>query len=171
MSKAEEFKIDDSHRQEIEKALDEYEKQVGLPALQPMEAPSYLTMPLEELRKKSPEELAEASFEINRYAWYIQRVINKNRSWERWAKSKLAEIAASLLPSIAGNYGYNEREAISKNTHPLCRQLNAFARKVGMELDRLYYVPNDIRVIADSIRDIRFSQMRREKDYGNSNSE
>jgi hypothetical protein len=172
MSKAsEEFKINEEVRVEIEKALVEFEKQAGLPGLQPMEAPACLSMSLQELRKLSPEQLAEASFEIGQYAWYIQRLINKNKSWERWAKSRLGEIAASLLPQIGGHYGFNEREQISKNTHPLCRELNAFMRKIGMEIDRLYNVPNDIRVIGESIRDLRFSAMRREKDYANNNSE
>lgn len=165
----EDFGVYEKHREEIEKALEAFEAQLGLPKPQEMSAPRYLTMSVVELRAKSPEELSEAVFEINQYSLYIQRIINRNRGWERWAKSKLNEVAASYLPKVSGHYGFNERELICKNTPSLCKHLNAFLRKVGMELDRLYDLPNQLKNMADTIRELKFIALRREKNYGESN--
>jgi hypothetical protein len=159
--------LDEQYIKEIEDILDNYESKLGLPAQQKMNAPAYLTMSLAELRKKSPDELAEAVFEINQYSLFIQREINKNRAWLAWSKSKLNELAAGYLPEVGGHYGFNERELIAKNSPPMCKRLNAFTRKINMELERMYGVPDQIRAMADSINDMKYAAIRREKNFGN----
>jgi hypothetical protein len=159
--------LDDDYRSEIDKVLDEFEKQAGLPEFKKIECPAYLTMALEDLRKKSPDQLSEAVFEIAQYSLYIQRLINRNKAWQRWALSRIDEIAASELPNIGTNYGFNERVLIAKNSPELCKRINAFLRKTEMQLNRLYGVPDNIKFMADCIRDMKFAAIRKEKGYQN----
>jgi hypothetical protein len=151
---------------EIEKALDKFEEEAGLPKLQKVEAPAYLTMNLADLRKKTPEELSEAVFVINQYSLYITRLINKNRAWEKWGRSRIDEISAMFLEQTDPSYGPYARLHVAKNKPDLCKKLNAFIRKVSMEAERLADIPNQLRFMADSIRDMKFSAIRKEKNYG-----
>lgn len=160
------FRIDQKVREEIEEALVEFEKQCGMPPLTKVEAPAYITMNLEDLRRKTPEELAEAQFLLAQYGLYVQRELNRQKAWERWGKAKSDELAAHFIPNIGQGFGYNERELMARNNHELCKTLNAFLRKVRMQIDIMYDVPNHIKFISDSIREIRFSALKREKING-----
>ena len=155
--------IEENVRNEIEEALNKFEDSIGLPRLQKIEAPTYLNMNVGELRKKSVIELSEASIELNRYSFYIQRIINKNKGWERWAKSRSDEVTAILIPKLPQYYGFNERELIARTRHPLSQKINKFLTQIRLELDRLYDVPNQIKIISDSIKDLKFATMREDK--------
>lgn len=158
------FKIDESYRKTIDEALDKFEYEIaGLHRLDTMKAPEYLYMSIDVLRKKSPEELAEAFILINQYSLYIQRIINRNKAWERWAKSKLEEVACFYLPEVDMRFGSYERMQIAKNSPQICKRLNSFIRNVSMQSERLHDVPNNIKLIADSIRELKFIAMRKEK--------
>lgn len=151
--------------EETNEALDQFESKHGMVPLNPMEGPVCLKLPLEDLRRKSPQELSEYIYQINQYSMYIQRVINKNKCWERWVKSRLDEIAAGYLPDIAGNFGFNERILMARHNPSICKELNEFLRKLTMRLDRLYGIPEQLRIMAESIKDIKFSNMRKEKEH------
>jgi len=151
-------------REEINKSLDEYEKQLKLPQFSSeIEAPKYLTMNLEDLRKKSPEELAEASYLLAQYGFFIARSINRLRVWKRWGEGKLDAATAFNFEKIP-NTGWSERVLIARNGSDYCKRLNDFLFHVGSRLDRLYNIPEFIKQINDSLRDIRFIALRREKE-------
>jgi hypothetical protein len=152
---------------EIDDFLDQYEQSVGLPTLKPVEAPECLSMSLEELRKKSPDELSEYAFLIGQYQLYIQRQINKNKAWFRWYKAKSDEYAAYYLKDASG-YG-QEKILQARNGPEICQKLNAFGRKIEMQLERLAFVPQNLESMANNIRDLKFSALRREKDGSNNN--
>jgi hypothetical protein len=157
--------LDSFKVKEIEQSLEEFEKQVaGLPEWKETNAPNYLSMPLEQLRKKTPEELSEAAYELNVYALNIQRLLNRLHAWNKWGKSKLDEIATEYIDKVSTSYGWQERLMMIKNHPKECKQLNRFIRGVEMKIQRLYGLPDHIRFITESIRDIRFTNMRREKD-------
>lgn len=148
----------------VEVAMQAYEQQkAGLPPLCDMKAPEYLTMKVEDIRKKSPEDLSEAMFQLSQYGFYVQRIINMNRGWERWAKAKIDEAAAATLENLSPNLGYNERELIARHNSPVCKRINQFLRQVRLESDRLYDVPKHISDMVNTIRDIKFAIIRRDK--------
>lgn len=150
---------------EIEEALSKYENEIGLSPNYKVEEPKCLSLSLEEIRKKTPEQLSEFIYEINKYSIYIQRILNNNKAWERWCKSKLDELTAHYIPEVNGQYGFNERILMARHNPTICKKLNQFMREIGMKIDRLYTIPNDLKVMSDSIKDLKFSMIRREKDY------
>lgn len=148
----------------IEEALNKYEEeQVGLPKLEQTAAPAYLSMPLDDLRKKTPEELSEATIEIARYSLFIERSINRQKAWERWAKLKSDEYTAHYLGDVPDRYGFNERVLIARNNPEPCKILNKFIREIEMKLSRLYNVPKHISIIADAINNLKYIALKREK--------
>jgi hypothetical protein len=156
--------------QQIDELMEKYETSVvGLPLVGKMEAPKYLSMSLEDLKKRTADELSEAYFSLNQYALYVQRLINKSKSWERWIFLKKDEIAAHYIPELPTYLGFNERELIAKNNPQICKKLNSFLRQVRLELDRLYDIPQNIRFMAEAIKDMKFLALRREKSFGDSN--
>lgn len=150
------------HRDEINKALDEYEKQINLPVYQAIEAPEYLNMKIAELRKKTPQELTEACYLLGQYSLFLTRTINRLLVWRRWGTGKLDELTALNFDKI-GNNGWQERMIVARHSSEPCRQINNFLLQVNSRLDRLQDIPNLIRHVSDTIRDIKFVALRVEK--------
>ena len=154
--------------QKIDEALDQFENDLaGLPKWTKQEAPKYLYVNIDELRKKTPDELSEAVVILNQYALNVQRLTNKLRAWERYCYSLLDTYEARHIPDIPPGYGFNERAKMARNNPEVCKRLNEFLRKTKMQLDRLDGVPNQVKIIADSIREMKFVALRREKSYAN----
>src|SRR6476661_7122701 len=123
---------------EIEEGLELYEEQMGIPKRQVVAPPQCLSMSLEDLRKKTPEDLVEYSLELMRYAGSIDRLIGQNNAWKRWILSKLDEYTSDNIPNISGSYGFNERILMARNGPDICKKLNSFLREIEMRLSRLY---------------------------------
>jgi hypothetical protein len=152
--------------EEIDNLLDKYEQEMaGLGKWGRRDVPVYLDMPPEQVRKKTADELVEAVFLLNQYATNIQRLINRKRAWERCIKARLDELEARYIPDIPPQYGYNERPKLARHNPELCQRLNKFLRKVQMEADVLYGIPDHIHKVADSLRDMKFIALKREKAY------
>ncbi len=150
----------------VESVLDAFEsEEASFPSFRKVEYPECLGLSIDELRKRSPEELACYAYEIGQYCLYLQRLMNRNRALEKWAKAKLDELTARYLLDIGQGFGFNERMLMARHNPPACQRLNTFLRKKTMELERLSYIPDQIRIIADSIRDLRFIALKREKEY------
>lgn len=154
----------DDDLKKIDEALDQYEKEhIGLPERQQYNAPEVLYMNIADLRKKTPEYLAESSLELARYTLEVERKINKEKAWERWAKLKSDEYTAKFLEDVPQGYGWNERILIARNKPDVCKRLNGFIREIEMKLSRLYNVPKHIEVISKCIDNLRFIALKREK--------
>lgn len=151
--------------EEIDDVLDKYEQEkAGLPPLTKMQGPEYLNIPLEQLRKKTLQELSEATVLLSQYRLYLQRRINRNKAWEKWIINKLDELTAYHLQQISSDYGFNERPIIARNSPEICKKLNSYLREIRMEMERLYDTPQNIGFLIEAIRDMKFMAMRRDKD-------
>lgn len=149
---------------ELEETLDKYEtEKAGLPNRKQLQAPKYLYMSIDELRKKTPDELAEAAYELSLYSFELDRLINAEKARERWAKAKLDEFTALYLEDVGSGYGWNERILIAKHKPEACQLLNSFIRDVEMKLSRLYGIPKHIEIISKCIDNLRFIAFKREK--------
>jgi len=166
MSKSIEI-LSPEHIDKIDSILDKFEtEKVGLPKLSKIEAPEYLYMDLKTLNSKNVEQLNNAMFTLNQYGLYLKRVINKNKAWRRWCLSKINEIASHNIPKLDKNLGYNERELIAKHEPEICKRIHKYLREINMELDRLEDLPTFIKSLSDSIREIKFYKIQKEKVNG-----
>ena len=131
----------------------------GLHKISAVKEPEALHIALDVLRKKTNEELAEMSLELVRYSMYIQRLINRETAWLRWAESKRDEFAAHALTTIEDGYGWNERMLMAQNSPQSCSILNRMLREIQMKIASLSYLPNEIKKIGECIKDIRLSRL------------
>lgn len=150
---------------EINGLLEKFESENGIPSYKQLQSPIWLEIPLDELKKKTPQELTEASIELHRFALSIERLIGKHRAWIKWAKSKLDEYQASNLEKMGTGYGWNERMLIARTKTEECKKLNQFIRTNEMKLERLYQTPQNVRMLSDCIKDLKWVNIHKEKDY------
>ena len=150
---------------EIEDALVKYETETcGLPLKQKMEAPKYLFMSIEELRKLGIDEVTEATYIIAQYSFYIQRLINQNSSWMKWAKLKIDEVSSHYIFEVDKYLGSYERMHVAKHGPEICKRLNSILRMCSARVERLHATPENIKIIADSLKDFKFTLLRKMKD-------
>jgi len=150
--------INKEYIDKINKNLDQYEHEICmLPQVQP-ETPKALNYTLEEIKKKDTETLAELGYDLAKYGFFIQQKINRQKAWQKWCYSKLNEVAAVEIEKLDTRLGYNERELIAKNKPEICKTLNAYIRKISMNIEVLHNTPIHIKNISDAIRDIRFTR-------------
>jgi hypothetical protein len=151
---------------EVESLMDKFEQEmIGLSKWGRKDVPPYLDMPIEQLRKKTSDELGEAVYLLNQYSLNIQRLINRNKAWERCLNSQLNELEARYLSDVPQGYGFNERPKIARYNPEICQRLNKFLRKVQVQADMLYDIPRQVKAVADSIRDMRFIALNRERNH------
>lgn len=148
------------------KSLDDWENKLGLDFYRQGKCPDCLKMPIDELKRRTPEELMEFYLDIQNYTLYLQSIINRNKAVQRWGNMKLDELAAGFIPEISGSFGFNERILMARHNPEICKRLNRLLSKINMELDRLYGIPDQIRIIAECIKDIKFLALKREKYNG-----
>ena len=149
---------------QINKALDKFEQErCYLPPINNDKYPDCLSISLEELRKKTPEELNEFIFVISRYSLNLQRIINKNKAISRWIKSKLEEAMVTYIEETDPSLGYYNRAIIAKTKPEICQKLNSLGRRIEMETERLFNVPEHLKMMSDAINNIKFTSIRAEK--------
>jgi len=158
--------LSDEHIDSVNRILDQFEQEkIGLPKLAKLDAPKYLYMNVNELNQKNVEELNDAIFQLNQYALFIKRSINKHNSWRKWCYSKINEIASANIPRLDKNLGYNERELIAKYQPDSCKIIHRYLRRIDMELTRLDDMPAFIKNLSDSIREIKFYKLNKERNH------
>lgn len=157
---------DPSFVKDIDESLDKFEQDLcGLPKWSNMNPPQYLYMNISDLSKKSPDELSEAIFALNQYGMNIQRLINRLRAWERWCLSRLDQLEAHYILEVAPCFGFNERPKLARFNPEPCKKIHEFLRKIRMQIDRTWDLPAQIKIMSDSVKDLKFTALRREQAY------
>ena len=94
----------------VDKALDEYEKSCGLPIIKSPgtedELNTYLTMNRDEMEKLTPENCAEISARLAQFAFYLQRLHNREKARHIWAHRH----ADTMWHALAGRRERQTRE-------------------------------------------------------------
>lgn len=151
---------------EINDTLDSYEKEmIGVAKWTKSEIPEYLMMNIEQLRKKTPDELAEAGFLIAQYCMSVGRLIGRNYAFLRWTKLKIDEVTAQNIQETDSSLSWKQRELVAGYTSNISRKLNAFALKINMRLESIRPILDNCKAMGDSIRDLRFAALQRNKEY------
>ncbi len=160
----------DAACQEIEAKVKQYEKDT-LAFVDPDNIAShYMSLKVDEIARKSVEEIVVIYSSIKQYSIFLQREINKERAWLRWFESKADEYAAKFVAELQENhgnkYGWNERGLIARNQPELMQTINNHMRIIRMKIDRLYGMPDLLQKYADSINDMKFAKIHKERQDG-----
>ena len=150
-------------------SLDKYEKDNGLPALKnpggEEELDQYLTMDRTVVQALSLEECGDIAYRLKQYAFYVQRLHNKERCRLSWATTRLNRDVTAKLSSVDKYLKYPNKVAlIAQNNSDINKVYNIFTH-AKQHMQRLTYLSNAIKDMGDTllaIQRIKLS-MRREK--------
>jgi hypothetical protein len=144
---------------EWDKLLDEYENSIGLSQYNPSglsdtELNSYLTMNRDELEKLTPEDCAQISYRLGQFSFHIQRTINREIARLNWAEENIKEVIADEINNYKG-YGYIEKSYQAIKHNDRAQSLNKIKKYAKQRSDRLSYLANGTKNLADILLSIQ----------------
>lgn len=135
---------------QLDNSLNNYEVKGGLPKI-----PEISESSIEELidvnsipTKMTPEEYAEAALKLSRFAFYVQRLCNKEQSRFDWLTSQIHKTITPHLGQVKA-YGWVERELVAISNDDHAQRLNTEKIKAGLKLTRLSYLGGKLESIAE----------------------
>lgn len=139
--------------------LDEYERQVGLPKYTEFGGnetmiESYLSLNRNQIEALNAEDCAAISYELEAYAFFIQRSINRQSSRINWAKDTARKIVIDKINQYKGSFSQQEIAAIKDND--AANTLYKIAMHAQGRVDRLYYLSKGISSLAERLTNIQF---------------
>lgn len=154
-------------KEELEKwdsILDEYESSIGFNKYAPdflseNELNSYFSMNRDAVEKLSPEDCAQIAYRLSQFAFHVQRTLNREITRFNWAEETVKEVIADEVNNYKG-YGYIEKyyQAIKHNDR--AHNLNAIKKYAKQRMDRLSYISNNIKNLADMILNIQKTKVK-----------
>lgn len=161
MAGAEESTID-SRLEQLEKILDEYENSVGMKLDFTQddvnENESLLAVSLSRAKNLTPRECGEYAVALQRYATYLQKLINKEQSRVTWAEESIKKIIAPRLQQQRGS-SYEERKMSAIRENDAAQKLDRIRVNAQIRINRLGFLPTRIDAIARALGNM---QQRRE---------
>lgn len=146
-----------------DEVLDDYEKSISVPKIQPPgtedELNNYLTMNRDHIEKLSHEDCGIIIVRLAQFATYIQRNCNREKARVTWAKMQLRDSIAMEVSGYKG-YSYDERaaQAIKNNTYAAAiNRIIAFAES---RYERLYNLSTSIHNLAEFIKNLQYSKRK-----------
>ena len=142
----------------VDLLLDQYERELNLPEYNKAdhaEVSKYLSINRQDISKLTPDESAEIEIVLKRYAFYIQRFLNKEVSRVNWANDALKIMVADSVDQYSG-YSYAERfhKAIKNNAAAL--KVFTLKNKAQQKVDRLQFIANSVKDIANAFSSLRY---------------
>lgn len=144
-----------------DKILDEYEKNLGLPAysndIAEEELQAYLNMDRKSIEALSGEDCAIIAVRLNQFSFHMQRAQNRELARVSWAKNEIRITIANELNNYKG-YGYEEKssQAIKQNDH--ANKLNQIMVFAQQRAERLNFLSNGMRNIADMLKSVQYNK-------------
>ena len=141
--------------------LDDYEAKISLPVSKSPgtteELETYLSMDKTHLEKLSIEDCGHIAYRLMQFAFYIQRSQNRELARVAWAENEVDHVIANSLNNFKG-YGYKEKsiQAIKNNEH--ASKVNQIAIFAKQRAERLNFVSNGLKNLAEMIRSIQINK-------------
>lgn len=144
----------------VTKALDDYEKSVGIPTIEPhSEAEQYLNMTHFQLSKLTAIECGEAAAVLAQYAFHLQRSHNKEAARSNWAEESTdREIAPKLSQYNA--YSFKERRMLAVADNEYALNLDKIKSWGKARAERLAYLASKVEFLAKTMLELQQTKRR-----------
>lgn len=144
--------------------LDEYEKGISIPTYAPnamleSELNEYLTMNRDQIEKLSPEDCAQIAYRLAQFSFHIQRTLNREIARHNWAEESIKETIADEINTYKG-YGYIEKSLQAIKHNDKASSLNNIKKYAKQRIDRLSYIANNIKNLADIILAVQKTKVK-----------
>lgn len=141
--------------QELDKLLEDYEKNLSLRVSKPEEHDKYLNLTIEEIRTLTPEECGIGVYVLERYALYIQKQCNTEQARVNWLKANLKTAVIQLVGSFDKYLKYDEREQLAIKESEYAGKLEQLRQYAQARLDRLSFLPGKINLVSNALLNVQ----------------
>lgn len=138
----------------VDKVLDEYESSNKIKVNVPNEAEKYLNIELDELRKLSIVELAEASYILSRFSLYIQKLYNKEMTRVAWAEHNITRCITKILSQYNAP-SREERRHLAILDNEAAKKLDDIRNYAQLRSNRLAFISSKIVEVSKSLNELR----------------
>lgn len=139
--------------EQVQKALDDYEKQLKLPQnsnLGEDEINSYFNMARNDIEQLSPLSCNEISARLTQYAFYIQKEHNREQSRITWADTETTKYVSDKIDQVGGQYTkYNNKVWMLAKQDEYLTKILAIRDYAQQRVDRLTYLATSINRLSD----------------------
>ena len=137
----------------VEKALDDYENNCGLPtATNPCtqeELQQYFAMNRDQIEKLSGEDCGQIATRLTQYAFYIQRLHNREHSRLVWANNQINDTISTELGSFDKYMKHETKVALIKKSNAYAQSLGKIIVYAEQRIQRLNFLAASIKNLAD----------------------
>jgi hypothetical protein len=153
--------------EKIEAVLDEYERQCGFPPIkspgQEQELDEYLSMGRDTIEKLTPEAAGSLSYRLSQFAFYIQRLYNRERSRKTWADSELNRVIAAHIEDYSRYIKYDMRAAMVCRENAYATNVQSIVRYATQRMQRLEDLSEGIQNLALAIKSVGYMKQQLNK--------
>ena len=148
----------------VMEVLNEYESSLKLPDHkspgEEAELEEFFTWDRDIIEGLSVEQCGSAAYRLNQYAFYIQREFNRETSRIRWAKAQLNLAVSDNLGTYSNLYNHEAKIVAATKENLYATALADIIRYAEQRVDRLTYLSNGIRNLADNMLSIQRAKIQ-----------
>lgn len=133
--------------------LDGYEQKIGLPPLvfeTDIEAHAFLKMSRQQMEKLTPEDCGNGAYILRRYAFYLQRIYNRESARIKYIDSQIDKIIASEVNQYRAPSA-DERRKLAIKGNDAARNLSNERNIHEARAERLAYLSQNVGYMASSL--------------------
>jgi len=140
----------------IDTILDEYEKQMGLPICKAPgleeELDKYISMDRKDMEALQPEVCAEIGYKLSQYAFYLQRLFNREKTRTIWARQQLTETIAKSLSDYDKYMKFEIKVALIIKENTYAESLQKILTYAEQRSQRLEFLATNLKNMTDALK-------------------
>lgn len=146
--------------EQINKLIDSYENQIGLPSFTvENNVDKYINLTSVELGQLSADECGYAAYSLTSFAYHVQKMYNKETSIAKWAESQLPIVIASRIQQYQAP-SFEERKMLCIKDNEDAFSLYKLMNYSKHRAERLAFLSQKIQNISDRLIDVQISKRR-----------
>lgn len=151
-------------KKDLDDIVQKYEKDIlGLPDLKKVDCSKYIEFSHDEIKSMSIDQIQCIVFDLTKYMFYVNRVINKEKAWKRLVESKIEEVSACVLKDIHDDVGWSGKLLLAKHSEST-KPYHKVLKEIVLKIESMDSLPKDIQRVIDVYRDIMFEKIRKAKE-------
>lgn len=146
-----------------DRALDEFEKGVGVPPTYPTaninEVHRLMALSREDLGRMNEAECAESASILFSFAFHLQKSANREVAREKGLEYELWKMVGAEI-ATARAYSPEERRALVVSQNDAARKVEELRMASRLKLDRIAFYANRVQALAESLMNLKRTKGR-----------
>ena len=139
--------------EKLDKVLDEYESQCGLPYVEwngnEDEFREYLSMPREALEKLTPHDCTQIAYRLGQFAFHLQKQVNRENARVVWAKQRLMELVGQESEQFDKYTKFEVKTALIVKANAHAQALQRIWTYAEQRSTRLTFLSSSLKHLSD----------------------